>query len=191
MTEGSSNRDVLGTAGEQPSVGGEALAGDTVFTYSKRFAVSRSVMWLLAEGILTFISIILVRAGDTMWGGLIFVFAYVLIFPLYIITCLTYSAIKVTPSGVAALVFGMRWKMVRWSDIREVASIREWDAGALASKEKYYIYTSSSKNFLSPKGPILVDESISGLGSLLKIISQRSVTHGFPYKPAGGRTKST
>jgi hypothetical protein len=91
-------------------------------------------MWLLAVGILTFISIILVRAGDTMWGALISAFAYVLILPLYIVTCLTYSTIKVDQSGVAALAFGIQWKTANWPDIREVSSILEWDAGALASK---------------------------------------------------------
>jgi hypothetical protein len=121
-----------------------------------------------------------ISSGEVTGGVLVILIGCGLFVPLYFNAKLTLSPLCVNDDGITVTTFGCTWKSMKWRDVKEVRSSQWADVGVSKPTRKFFIYSTSGERFyLKQSGPIIFNETIIDVESLLDILRQKSRQYGF------------
>ncbi len=149
------------------------------------FKYSRSTMMATEWAVVVIVLVIalggwIIYGGELTGGILVIVVGCGLFVPLYINAKLMLSTLCVDDEGITATAFGLTWKVMMWENVREVRSSQWTNPGSSKPTRRYFIYsTSGDRLYLRKGGPIVFNETIIGIESLLDILRKKGHQHGF------------
>jgi hypothetical protein len=122
----------------------------------------------------------IIYGGELTGGFLVILVGCGLFVPLYLNAKLMLSTLCVDDEGITATAFGLPWKVMMWTNVKEVRSSQWTDPGSSKPTRRYFIYsTSGERLYLRKGGPIVFNETIIGIESLRDILREKGRQHGF------------
>lgn len=169
---------------------GSQTPGSTSVTRTQRFSYRRTGMktysaLLSAAWALGFILWpISARGGEGRHFALIFGLpGFLFLFLLSANFCLMTSDVEVSPNSISWLLFGWRWKEIRWVDLSHIRVAPFWDFERGRRTKAYYLYRDKKlRPYFFPRGGMSVSENISDAQELENILKCQIVKWKIPVE---------